>query len=191
LNWVQIGVSQIGFYLWIIFLLLVRKECEWVIFILLCWFLFLCLILFFFSLIPVAFFTLMERQILGRFHLRLGPKLVGPVGLFQPFRDVIKLFCRGEGHLRFNQWFSWFFSSFLSVFLYFLYLISYPLGGGISFVENSFLILICFLRVRIYFFLYRGFYSGRNYSWIGSYRSVSQMISYEVILMFIFVIYFF
>jgi NADH-ubiquinone oxidoreductase chain 1 len=45
-----------------------------------------------FVLIGVAFFTLIERKILGYIHLRIGPNKVGFMGIFQPFRDAIKLF---------------------------------------------------------------------------------------------------
>jgi len=45
-----------------------------------------------FVLIGVAFFTLIERKILGYIHLRIGPNKVGFIGIFQPFRDAIKLF---------------------------------------------------------------------------------------------------
>jgi len=44
----------------------------------------------------VAFLTLLERKILGYIHIRKGPNRVGFVGIFQPFRDAIKLFTREQ-----------------------------------------------------------------------------------------------
>jgi NADH:ubiquinone oxidoreductase subunit H len=37
-----------------------------------------------------AFMTLIERRLLARFQIRMGPNRVGPFGLFQPIADAIK-----------------------------------------------------------------------------------------------------
>ena len=37
-----------------------------------------------------AFMTLIERRLLARFQVRLGPNRVGPFGLLQPLADAIK-----------------------------------------------------------------------------------------------------
>ena len=39
----------------------------------------------------VAFSTYFERKVIGRMQSRVGPNRVGPLGLGQPFADVIKL----------------------------------------------------------------------------------------------------
>lgn len=55
---------------------------------------FICcyLLMFLFSLLGVAFLTLGERKILGLGGKRMGPYIVGLVGLLQPFTDLFKLF---------------------------------------------------------------------------------------------------
>ena len=41
-------------------------------------------------------FTLLEIRVLGYIYTSRGPNKVGFVGLFQPFRDAIKLFTKEE-----------------------------------------------------------------------------------------------
>ncbi|MDQ6604634.1 MAG: NADH-quinone oxidoreductase subunit H, partial [Chloroflexota bacterium] len=43
-----------------------------------------------------AYMTLIERRLLARFQVRLGPNRVGPSGLFQPLADAVKLVFKGE-----------------------------------------------------------------------------------------------
>ena len=42
-------------------------------------------------ILVVAFSTYFERKVIGSMQARVGPNRVGPLGLGQPFADVIKL----------------------------------------------------------------------------------------------------
>ncbi|MCZ6509797.1 MAG: NADH-quinone oxidoreductase subunit H, partial [Alphaproteobacteria bacterium] len=45
-------------------------------------------------LIAVAYLTYAERKVIGFMQLRMGPNVVGPFGLLQPFADGLKLMAK-------------------------------------------------------------------------------------------------
>src|SRR5215470_12210322 len=45
-------------------------------------------------MLSVAYLTLWERKVIGWIQIRIGPNRVGPMGLFQPIADGLKLFLK-------------------------------------------------------------------------------------------------
>lgn len=134
-------------------------------------------------LVSVAFFTLVERKILGYSHERLGPNKVGYIGIIQPFRDAIKLFSK-EGLIKAKSlnFYLFFFSPVWGIFLRMLIWKLFLLWGSSSVFFIGWVLFFCLRRFSVYFLLLGGWSSRRKYSLFGSYRSSSQTISYEVVL---------
>jgi NADH-ubiquinone oxidoreductase chain 1 len=144
-------------------------------------------------LLSIAFFTLIEVRILGVVHQRIGPIKVGIIGIFQPLGDFLKLFGK-------NIWFPkkiiktfFILSPIISILVGILVWAAFGTYFPISRFKWTSISFFILRRVLVYFLFIRGWSSGSLFSLLGSFRSVSQAISYEVILFFIlfpFIVYY-
>lgn len=135
----------------------------------------------------IAFFTLIERKILGYNQLRCGPNKVYILGVFQPLFDGIKLFMK-ENSFNFNiNLFFFIVFPIISLSIMLLLWQSYVFFR-IDFLINRFLFFVLFSRIRVYIIIGRGWFSNSKYAILGSYRSIAQVISYEVGLVFLLII---
>lgn len=141
----------------------------------------LCII---FILISVAFFTLLERKILGYVHERVGPNKLFMGGIFQPFRDAMKLFTKDDKKFKdLNLNIYYFFSIFcLFLRMFFWGLLSF--WGVLFFSKYSLVLILCVVGIGVYFLLFIGWCSNTKFRLLGSYRSSAQSISYEIIMIF-------
>jgi len=138
-------------------------------------------------LISVAYFTLVERKVMGSIQRRRGPNVIGYLGLLQPLADGLKLFVK-ETILPTAINTSLFLIAPMLTFL--LSLMGWaviPFGEGLvlSNIHVGGLFLFAISSLSVYGIVLSGWASNSKYAFLGSLRSTSQMISYEVSIGFI------
>jgi len=133
-------------------------------------------------LICVAYFTLLERKILGGIQRRRGPNYFGFFGVLQPLGDAVKLVSKDVVlPVRVNI----FLFLFTPIFTFFISLITWsvlPFGAyvGLSDIKYSILFVIAVSSLGAYGVIFSGWSSNSKYSFLGSIRAISQIISYEL-----------
>lgn len=131
-------------------------------------------------IVGVAYLTLLERKVLGYIQNRKGPNKVGLLGIFQPFRDAIKLLTKEVFFIFKSNYNLYYFSPVIIFVIIMIIWILFPFITNIYFLNYSFLLIIIFISVIRYIVVYLGWSANSMYSIIGSIRSVAQIVSYEV-----------
>nr|YP_009905737.1 NADH dehydrogenase subunit 1 [Nylanderia flavipes]QGW36355.1 NADH dehydrogenase subunit 1 [Nylanderia flavipes] len=131
-------------------------------------------------LIGVAFLTLLERKILSYIQIRKGPNKVGIIGLFQPFSDAIKLLNKELFYVYKSNYNFFYMCPVISFMMMMMMWLVFPFITNIYFLNYSVLLMIIFMTIGGYVVIFMGWSANSVYSMMGSMRSVSQMLSYEV-----------
>lgn len=133
-------------------------------------------------LITVAFFTVYERKLIASINQRVGPNVVGPLGLLQAVADGVKLFLKEFIlPLRANR----ILFVFAPMLVFFLSLMSWlviPFGPNIV-VSNTNLGVIFILLIsslNVYGVILSGWSGNSRYAFLGALRAAAQMVSYEL-----------
>lgn len=132
----------------------------------------------------IMLYTLAERKIQGYIQHRIGPNIIGIYGLLQPIVDGLKLLRKEILIPQKSRMIIFVLSSLLSFILSLLLWI-------IIILLDSYLGLLIILTItglELYGILLGGWSSQNKYTLIGSIRTTSQLISYELILSLIYFI---
>jgi len=128
------------------------------------------------------FLVWVERKVVARFQDRLGPNRIGPFGLFQPFADIIKLLIKeditpnGADRLVYNMAPV---LSLASVLLLWAILPLAPVILGVD-LNVALLYLVAAGAIGTLAIIMAGWASNNKYALLGAFRTVAQMISYEI-----------
>ncbi len=139
-----------------------------------------------FLLLNVLYLVYLERKISAYIQQRLGPNRVGPRGFFQTTLDVIKLL--GKEDIVPDCADKWLFrlapiAIFIPTMMVFAVL---PFGENMIVVDLNIGIFyfIAIASTSVMAFVMAGWGSNNKYSMLGGMRTVAQMISYEIPLVF-------
>lgn len=138
-----------------------------------------------------AYMTLVERRLLARFQVRLGPNRVGPWGLLQPLADAIKSILKEDIIPTRADRLVFVLAPIISITFALVGFGLIPFGppgsffGGQPWVINldvGILYLFAVSEMAVYGIFLAGWASNSKYSLLGSLRSSAALISYELAL---------
>lgn len=119
---------------------------------------------------------------MGRMQRREGPMIEGRYGIIQPILDGIKLIFKESIIPIQSNPILYFFSPILTIFLSFIIFSVIPVYNNIYLTNETptILFVLVVLSINIYSVILGGWGSNSIYSKLGSMRSISQLISYEI-----------
>jgi len=140
-------------------------------------------------LLMVAYLTYWERRLIGWMHIRIGPNRVGPLGLFQPIADGIKLIFK-EVIAPSQADKSLFFLAPVIVIMPALAawaVIPFAPGVVLADINAGLLFVMAITSVGVYGVIIAGWASNSKYAFLGAMRAAAQMVSYELAMGFVLV----
>lgn len=133
-------------------------------------------------ILVVAFTTYFERKVIGFMQGRVGPNRVGPLGLGQPFADVIKLLIKEVVVPRESNRFLFVIAPLLSIVPALAAWAVIPLTDSfvIADINAGLLYVLALTSVGVYGVILAGWASNSKYAFLGAMRSAAQIVAYEI-----------
>ncbi len=133
-------------------------------------------------ILTVAFSTYFERKIIGHMQGRMGPNRVGPLGLLQPFADVIKLLIKEVVVPTRSNRFLFIIAPLLSIVPALATWAVIPLTEGfvIADINAGLLYVLALTSMGVYGVILAGWATNSKYAFLGAMRSAAQIVAYEI-----------
>lgn len=140
-----------------------------------------------------AYMTLIERRVVAKLQGRLGPNRLGPLGMFQPVADAIKMAFKEQIVPTQAKKAIYVLAPVISVVVALCAFAVVPIGNNwsgnpahpsvwdplIGDVNIGLLWILSISSLAVYGIVLGGWASGNRYSLLGALRSAAQMVSYE------------
>ncbi len=132
------------------------------------------------SLVPILVYA--ERRICALIQDRVGPNRVGPLGLFQPLADVVKLFFKEEILPAGVERGLYILAPAMVLIPAAFAFTTIPVGRGLQIADVSVgvLFVITISSLGVYGISFGGWSSNNKFALLGGIRSNAQAISYEI-----------
>ena len=133
-------------------------------------------------ILTVAFTTYFERKVIGYMQGRVGPNRVGPLGLGQPFADVIKLLIKEVVIPQKSNRFLFVIAPLLSLIPALATWAVIPLSDTfvIADINAGLLYVLALTSMGVYGVILAGWASNSKYAFLGAMRSAAQIVAYEI-----------
>ncbi len=140
------------------------------------------LVIFIPLIIAVAYLTYAERKVIAAIQLRVGPNVVGWLGLLQPFADGLKLLHKETIIPTRSNPLIFLIAPLITFGLSLSAWAVIPFGPAqaISNINVGVLYLFAISSLGVYGVIIAGWASNSRYAFLGALRSAAQMVSYEV-----------
>jgi NADH-quinone oxidoreductase subunit H len=135
-----------------------------------------------FVLVLDIFLVWVERKVVARFQDRLGPNRLGPYGLIQPVADVIKLLIKEDITPNGADRFVYNLAPILALATVLLLWAVIPFAPTIlgTDINVGVLYIVAVGAISTLGIIMAGWASNNKYALLGAFRTVAQMVSYEV-----------
>ncbi len=130
----------------------------------------------------VAYLTYAERRVIGAIQLRIGPNIVGPMGLLQPIADALKLLLKEVILPARAGRFLFLIAPAISLTAALAAWSVMPFSPGVVLadVNAGLLFVLAVTSMGVYGVIIAGWASNSKYAFLGCLRSAAQIVSYEI-----------